>query len=89
MGREKPRHHVPSWVIVSAVRYGLLRQSYIAEDTERLLRAEWDRLHPTDQQVIRGDLASELRMLVHIPAHRLDAIQNLYEWCCNNRGDRP
>lgn len=48
---------VPSWVIVSAVRYALRRLSYIVDDTVNLTRSVWEGLPDGTRDTIARDVS--------------------------------
>lgn len=85
-------HKVPSWVIVSAARYGLGRSTYITGMTHEIIRREFDNMHPVDQDVILEDMKQQFdldelsrdKSGLRLDEER-DELRELYYWCLERK----
>lgn len=93
--RYAPRHKVPSWVIISAARYGLGRSTYITGMTHELIKDQFDHMHAIDQEVILDDMKYQFD-LDEQPRRenslRLNdevrALRSLYFWCLERKKEK-
>lgn len=93
--RYAPRHKVPSWVIVSAARYGLGRTTYINGMTLELIKDQFDHMHAIDQEVILDDMKYQFDLDEQPRKEnslRLNdevrALRSLYLWCLERKKEK-
>lgn len=49
-------HSVPSWALVSALKYAFGRSVFIVERTSLLIEREWHTFHAVDQMIMLKEL---------------------------------
>lgn len=84
---EEPSLTVPGWVIVYAMKWGIMRNNYIVQKLINLVKEQWQYMHAGDQWNILLDLASERD--IHNWDGQREGIQlidcplqkELFEWC--------